>query len=73
MSTRLWKCRNPRCPIPHGEILGRLTVNGSLDLDHGVSQVRIYLDTRHVVVMCPRCGAARSFHNGPVFLNRMLE
>jgi hypothetical protein len=70
MSTRLWKCRNPRCPVQHGAVLGFLRDNGALDLVPRVTRVRIHLDTRHVVVTCPHCGTDRIFREGSVFLGR---
>ena len=73
MSTRLWKCRNPRCPVLHGFILGHLTAGGALELSPTVCRVSIHFDTRHVVVTCPGCGTSRIFRGGPVFLDRMVE
>lgn len=73
MSTRLWKCRNPRCQIRHGDVLGHLTANGALDLSQGVRHVRIDLDSRHVIVKCPRCGAERMFQGGKIYFNPMVE
>lgn len=73
MSTRLWKCRNPRCQIRHGEILGRLTANGTLDLFHEVRHVRIDLDSRQVIVKCPQCGTERMFQGGKIYFNPMVE
>jgi hypothetical protein len=70
MSARLWKCRNPRCPVQHGAVLGALKGRDALELAAGITQVRIHLDTRHVVVTCPHCGTDRIFRNGSVFLDR---
>ena len=68
MSRRLWTCRNPRCPVMHGAVLGVLKGSGALDLAPGITRVRIHLDTRHVVVTCPHCGTDRIFRDGSVFL-----
>ena len=69
MSSRLWTCRNPRCPVQHGAILGVLKGSGALDLAAGITRVRIHLDTRHVVVTCPYCGTDRIFREGSVFFD----
>ena len=66
MSRRAWRCRNPRCPVPHGAILGRLTADGGLVLDPAVRSFRCYLDTRRVVVVCPFCGVPREFRGGAI-------
>jgi hypothetical protein len=66
MSRRLWRCRNPACSVPHGAVLGRVTSDGGLVLDPGVTNFRAYLDTRRMVVVCPSCGVAREFRGGAV-------
>lgn len=70
MSRRLWRCHNRNCPIPHGAVLGRLTVDDGLVLNPSVVMFRAYLDTRRAAVMCPACGAAREFRGGVVVLTR---
>jgi hypothetical protein len=72
MSRQLWTCRNPRCPVQHGAILGVLKGRDALELKPGITRVRIHLDTRHVVVTCPHCGTDRIFRDGSVFLDRVL-
>lgn len=71
MSRRPWTCRNPRCPVQHGAVLGMLKGSDALDLAPGVTRVRVHLDTRHVVVSCPQCGTDRIFRDGSVFLAGM--
>ena len=67
MSRSLWRCRNPKCPVPHGAVLGRLTSQGGLVLDAVVETYNIYLDTRRALVVCPACGARREFRGRAVF------
>jgi hypothetical protein len=47
--------------------LGRVTVDGGLELDAAVVHFRAYLDTRRVVVHCPECGQAREFRGVALF------
>ena len=62
MSRRLWRCRNPACPAPHGAVLGRLSTDGSgLVLGSGVGRLVVYLDSGRVEVHCPACEAVRDF------------
>ncbi len=67
MSRSLWRCRNRGCCEPHGAVLGRLTADGGLVLDPGVTKLRVYLDTRRAVVACPDCGTSREFRGPGVF------
>ena len=61
MSRRLWRCRNPGCPVQGGATLGRLTDDGGLVLDPAVVGFRVFLDTRRAVVICPACATERGF------------
>jgi Fe2+ or Zn2+ uptake regulation protein len=72
MSRWLWRCHNPGCPTSHGAVMGRLTADGALVLDSAVSGFRCFLDTRHVMVVCPSCGTTREFR-GPAVLMSSLE
>jgi hypothetical protein len=71
MSRRWWRCRNVACPEPHGAVLGQLTRDAELMLDPAVVTFRCYLDTRRVIVACPRCGAARDFR-GTALLSKCV-
>ena len=73
MSRSLWRCRNPHCPVPHGAILGRVTKKGGLVLDAAVVDFWVFLDSRRVVVQCPRCGHAREFRGVAVFSSALGE
>ncbi len=64
MSRSWWRCRNPACLVPHGAVLGRVTVEGGIVLDPAVQHFAVYLDTGRVEVMCPQCAAIRAFR-GP--------
>ena len=70
MSRRFLRCRNFACPVPHGAVLGRLTSDGGLSLDPAVTAIRVYLDTRRVVVDCPACGGGREWRGGSVCFDR---
>lgn len=61
MSRSLWRCRNPACPIPHGSVLGRVTLDDGLVLDPSVRAFVVYLDTRRTNIVCPECGMHRAF------------
>jgi hypothetical protein len=61
MSRVWWRCRNPGCGVPHGAILGRVTIDGGLVLAPAVVTFAAYLDTRRVTVVCPACGTTREF------------
>jgi hypothetical protein len=61
MSRSLWRCRNPSCLIPGGEVLGRVTRDGGLVLTLRVNAFRVYLDTRRAAIYCPACGESREF------------
>jgi hypothetical protein len=65
VSRSLWRCRNRRCPVPHGAVLGRVTAEGGLVLDPWVKQFLVVLATRRITVWCPACGHPRDFH-GPM-------
>jgi hypothetical protein len=56
MSTRRWKCRNPRCRVTCGAILGHIACDGGLILDPTTILHAVYLDTRRAVVVCLTCG-----------------
>jgi hypothetical protein len=66
MSRSLWRCRNPGCPVPHGAVLGRVTVDGGLVLDPAVRSFAVYLDTGRVEVVCPACETKREFRGTSV-------
>lgn len=67
MTHRAWRCRNPACPVPHGQVLGRLTLAGDgLVLAPGVAIAVVYLDSGRVEVACPACGAVRDFRGRSV-------
>jgi hypothetical protein len=69
VSRRDWRCRRPACPVPHGAVLGRLSLDGSgLVLDPAVDDVAVYLDAGRAAVRCPACGAVRDFRGGAVRL-----
>ncbi len=70
MSRRFFRCRNPRCPVPHGAVLGRLTGEGGLVLDPAVDGFRCFFDTKRVVVTCPWCGLEREFRGTAIFSGR---
>lgn len=61
MSRSLWRCRNPQCPVPHGAVLGRVTMEGGLVLAPSVAIYSVYLDAGKVVITCPGCGVVRVF------------
>lgn len=62
MSRREWRCRNPHCSVPHGAVLGRLSVDTSgLAVDPAVSAVQVYFDAGRAQIRCPVCGAPRDF------------
>lgn len=60
MSRREWRCRNPECPVPYGQVLGQVTADGGLVLAV-TAGFAAYLDTRRITVRCPNCGRAREF------------
>ena len=62
MSPRVWRCRDAACPVPHGVILGRVTIDGGLVLAPAVRSFAAYFDTGRVEVICPACGKKRDFH-----------
>lgn len=66
MSRALWRCRNPDCPTRGGAVLGRVMADGGLVLDPAVMSFAVYLDTRRVEIICPRCGRRREFRGGSV-------
>jgi hypothetical protein len=70
MSTRLWRCRNPGCPVRHGAVLGWLNADDGLVLAPAVQVFRAHLDTRRVVVACPACTAEREFRGVALFSSR---
>ncbi len=61
MSRRLWRCRNPACPEPHGAVLGQLTLDGGLVLRPTVSACRCFLDSHRAIIICAACGVEREF------------
>jgi hypothetical protein len=61
MSRSLWRCRNPDCSEPHGNVLGRVTTGGGLVLESSVDFV-VYLDTGRITIRCPKCSGSRDFH-----------
>ena len=67
MSRRLWRCRNPSCPVPHGAVLGRVTAEGGLVLDARVRVFQIYIDTRRAMIRCPACATVREMHVTAVY------
>lgn len=67
MSRRLWRCRNPGCPVLHREALGRLTSDGGLVLAPAVAAFRCYLDSGRAQVVCPACATERDFHGAALF------
>jgi hypothetical protein len=73
MSRSLWRCRNPKCPVPHGAVLGRVTSDRGLLLDGSVETYNIYLDTQHAIVMCPHCSQGREFRGTAVFSARRTQ
>ncbi len=71
MGRRFFWCDNPGCPTRHGMALGHLTSDGGLVLDPSVSRIRVYLDTRRVIVTCPSCGIERRFSGSAVLGGRV--
>ncbi len=67
VSRSLWRCRNPSCLVPHGAVLGRLTTDGGLVLDHEVEHFAVFLDSARVALTCPRCGATRDFRGTALY------
>lgn len=70
MSRSFWRCRNPNCSVPHGEVLGSLGSAGDLTFGADVAAFSIHLDTRKAVVVCPSCGARREFRAGSIHAAR---
>ena len=67
MSRRLWRCRNPVCPVLHGASLGRLTSDHGLVIDPSVATFQAYFDTKKAIITCPHCGARREFRGQAIF------
>lgn len=68
MSRHLWRCRNPRCPVPHGAVLGRLTTVGALIVAAEVRDLWCYFDSQHALLTCPGCGQRRHYRGPAVML-----
>jgi hypothetical protein len=71
MSRSAWCCRNPGCPMVHGAVLGRVTTDESLVLDAAVEHFRVFFDSGKIDIVCPSCGAVRTFRGMAVFAARV--
>lgn len=73
MSRSLWRCRNPQCPVPHGAVLGQVTIDGGLVLDRSVETYNIYMDTQRATIVCPDCMQVREFRGPAVYSARRTQ
>lgn len=73
MSRRLWRCRNRDCPVPHGAVLGRLTVEGILIVDESIQAARCYLERGQALIKCPACGHLKTYFGLAVHFRSRIE